>query len=344
MENRTELDQLGEFGLIRRISTNAPPTRTNTVRGIGDDAAVLETGQNEYTLLSTELLLEGIHFDLSYTPLKHLGYKIVTVGVSDILAMNGIPQHLTVSLGLSNRFSVEAIDELYAGIRAACAEYEIDLVGGDTTPARAGLALGVTVVGSVEKDRVAYRNGAQPNDILCLSGDVGGAYLGLQLLEREKQVFLENPDMQPQLAEHEYVVQRQLRPDARLDVVQQLRELGVMPTAMIDVSDGLASDLLHLCAESKVGAKVFEEQLPIHDKTFLAATELSISPITAALNGGEDYELLFTIRQQDYQTLLDGTTDISFIGYLTAEPGQAALVTKAGEQVDIIAQGWEIRA
>ncbi len=340
MENRTELAQLGEFGLIRRLAANAAPAQPTTVRGIGDDAAVLGTEGDQHTLVSTELLLEGVHFDLAYVPLKHLGFKLVTVGISDILAMNGTPRHLTVALGLSNRFSIEAVDELYAGIRIACEEYGVDLVGGDTTTARSGLTLSVTVLGDVPKDRVTYRSGAQTNDILCLSGDVGAAYLGLQLLEREKQVFLANPDMQPQLADFGYVVQRQLRPDARLDVVRQLRELNVVPTSMIDVSDGLASELLHLCAESKVGARILEEQLPIHDKTFLAATELSLSPVTAALNGGEDYELLFTIRQQDYQTLLDQTTDISFIGFITPEPGRAELMTKAGEVVDVTAQGW----
>lgn len=341
MDSRTELSELGEFGLIRRIAASAPPAQAATVCGIGDDAAVLDTGtEGRYTLLSTELFLENVHFDLAYVPLKHLGFKLVAAGVSDILAMNGTPRHLTLSLGLSNRFSLEAVDELYAGVRIACAEYGVDLVGGDTTTARAGLALGITVVGEVETARIAYRSGARPNDILCLSGDVGAAYLGLQLLEREKQVFLSNPDMQPQLEEFGYVVQRQLRPDARPDVVRQLRELGVVPTAMIDVSDGLASEVLHLCAESKVGAKLFEEQLPIHDKTFLAATELNLSPVTAALNGGEDYELLFTIRQEDYQTLLDGTTDISFVGFITADAGRADLITKAGESVKLTAPGF----
>jgi thiamine-monophosphate kinase len=338
--NRTELAQLGEFGLIRRLAASAAPTGATTVRGIGDDAAVLAADGDRYSLLSTELLLEGVHFDLAYVPLKHLGFKLVTVGISDILAMNGTPRHLTVALGLSNRFSVEAVDELYAGIRIACEAYGVDLVGGDTTTARAGLTLGVTALGEVEKSRVTYRSGAQPNDILCLSGDVGAAYLGLQLLEREKQVFLTNPDMQPQLDEFGYVVQRQLRPDARLDLVRQLRALNIVPTSMIDVSDGLASEVLHLCAESKVGARLFEEQLPIHDKTFLAATELNFSPITAALNGGEDYELLFTIRQQDYQILLDNTTDISFIGFITPEAGKAEMLTKAGEAVALTAQGW----
>jgi len=339
MESRTELAQLGEFGLIRRIAMNAAPAAPGTVRGIGDDAAVLDTPGESYTLLSTELLIEGIHFDLAYVPLRHLGYKTVAVGVSDILAMNGTAEHLTLSLGLSNRFSLEALDEFYAGVRTACEQYGLDLVGGDTTTARAGLTLGVTVTGSVEKNRVAYRSGAQPNDILCLSGDVGAAYFGLQLLEREKQVFLANPDMQPQLADFAYVVQRQLRPEARPDVVRQLRELNIVPTAMIDVSDGLAAELLHLSAESKVGVTIFEEQLPIHDKTFLAATELNFSPITAALNGGEDYELLFSIRQQDYQALLDHSTDISFIGFINADAGRAELITKAGEVVPITAPG-----
>jgi thiamine-monophosphate kinase len=337
-DSRTELSQLGEFGLIRRLASQVPFRHPSTRQGIGDDAAVLDVS-TQSLLLSTELLLEGIHFDLSYAPLKHLGYKAVVVAISDILAMNGEPAHLTVGLGLSNRFSLEAVDELYAGIYAACQQYGVELVGGDTTASRAGLVLSISATGYAESERLTYRRGARANDILCVTGDLGAAYLGLQLLEREKQVFLENPADQPQLEGHEYVLQRQLKPEARLDVIRQLRELNVQPTAMIDLSDGLASDLLHLTGESSLGANVYEDQLPVHAKTYLAATELNLSPVTAALNGGEDYELLFTIRQEDYQTLLDQTTDVSFIGYLTNEPGQVNLLTKTGEAVPITAPG-----
>lgn len=342
-DSRTELSQLGEFGLIRRLAAQTAFRHPSTRQGIGDDAAVLDSdnraGGTRSLLLSTELLLEGIHFDLSYAPLKHLGYKIVVAAISDVLAMNGEPAHLTVGMGLSNRFSVEAVDELYAGILAACQTYGVELVGGDTTSSRAGLVLSVSATGYADSDRVTYRRGARANDILCVTGDLGAAYLGLQLLEREKQVFLANPDAQPQLIGHEYVLERQLKPEARLDIVRQLRELKVQPTAMIDLSDGLASDLLHLTGESGLGANVYEEQVPIHAQTYLAATELNFSPVTAALNGGEDYELLFTIRQEDYQTLLDQTTDISFIGYLTNEPGQVQLLSKTGEAVPITAPG-----
>ncbi|MFT4031033.1 MAG: thiamine-phosphate kinase [Siphonobacter sp.] len=338
---RTELNTLGEFGLIRRIAEHANTGLKKSVKGIGDDAAVWATGKDEYQLISTELFIENIHFDLSFAPLKHLGYKVVVAGISDILAMNGIPHQITLGVGLSNRFSVEAVDELYSGVIAACQEYDVELVGGDTTSSRAGLVLSISALGTVAKDRVAYRKGASANDIICVSGDLGGAYLGLQLLEREKRVFLENPESQPILAGNEYVLQRQLKPDARLDIVRQLKELDIIPTSMIDVSDGLASELLHLAAESGLGVRIFEEQLPIHQKTFLAATELKLGPITAALNGGEDYELLFTIRQDDYQKILDHTTDISFIGFMSADPAEALLITKANEAIELTAQGWE---
>jgi thiamine-monophosphate kinase len=337
-DSRTELSQLGEFGLIRRLAGAATFRHPSTRQGIGDDAAVLDAG-TQSVLHSTELFLEGIHFDLSYVPLKHLGYKVVVAGISDILAMNAEPAHLTVGVGLSNRFSVEALDELYAGIRAACDEYGVELAGGDTTASRSGLVISVSVTGLAEPGRITYRRGARANDILCVTGDLGAAYLGLQLLEREKQVFLANPADQPQLSGHEYVLERQLKPEARKDIITQLRELNVTPTAMIDLSDGLASDLLHLAGESGLGANVYEAQVPIHGKTYLAATELNLSPLTAALNGGEDYELLFSIRQEDYQTLLDQTTEISFIGYLTNEPGTVQLLTKAGGTVPITAPG-----
>ncbi|HEV7382732.1 MAG TPA: thiamine-phosphate kinase [Dyadobacter sp.] len=338
MESRTEISSLGEFGLIKKINEGFKTSLPETVRGIGDDAAVIDL-DTKYGLLTTDMLLEGVHFDLTFFPLKHLGYKAIAVNVSDIAAMNGIPKQVTVSVALSNRFSVEAVDELYAGIHAACKDYNVDLVGGDTTSSRSGLLISVTVFGQVKKDLVTYRNTAKANDILCVTGDLGGAYLGLQLLEREKQVFLANPNMQPELEGNDYVIQRQLRPEARMDVVYELAEAGVLPTAMIDLSDGLASDLLHLCAQSQVGAIVYEERLPIDDHTFLAATELNISPITAAMNGGEDYELLFTIPQDAYE-LIKNNPKITVIGYVTDNKDEIVLHTKGDNRVPITAQGW----
>lgn len=336
----TDLNTVGEVGLIERIQRSTPPpTHPETVRGIGDDAAVFDWG-TDYGLLATDTLVEGIHFDLTYVPLKHLGYKAVTFGVSDIAAMNGLPIQVMIGIGLSSRFPVEAVEELYEGIRAACAAYNVDLVGGDTTTSRSGLVLSVTVLGKVPKDLITYRNTAQPNDVLCVTGDLGAAYLGLQLLEREKQVFLADPNMQPNLSEERaYLVQRQLRPDARTDIVHELRDLSVRPTAMIDVSDGLASELLHLCRQSGTGAVIFDENIPIDDQTHLAADEFKISPVTAALNGGEDYELLFTVRPQEFEKLATNAR-ITAIGYLTNNPDQIVLSTKAGQQTPIQAQGW----
>lgn len=342
MNQRTELNTLGEIGLIERLATPFLATeRPETVRGIGDDAAVIDTGGTDYWLVSTDMLLEGVHFDLSYAPLKHLGYKAVSVNVSDIAAMNGLPTQITVSVGLSNRFPVEALEELYAGIRLACNDYKIDLIGGDTTSSRAGLVISVTVMGRVAKDRVTYRNTARPNDVLCVTGDLGAAFLGLQLLEREKQVFLANPNMQPEIPEEKsYLLERQLRPEARTDTVYELQDLGIVPTAMIDLSDGLADGVLHLCNQSKTGAVLFDENLPIDDVTYLTAGELNLSPITCALNGGEDYELLFTVPPQEYEKLKNHAR-ITAIGYLTDNPARVVLATKAGEQTPIKAQGWQ---
>jgi thiamine-monophosphate kinase len=338
METRTEISSLGEFGLIKRINEGTRVARPDTIKGIGDDAAVIDTGE-DYGLLTSDMLLEGVHFDLTFFPLKHLGYKAIAVNVSDIAAMNGVPQQVIVNLGLSNRFSVEAVDELYEGIRVACKDFNVDLVGGDTSSSKSGLMISVSVFGKVKKDNITYRNTAKANDLLCVTGDLGGAYLGLQLLEREKQVFLANPDMQPELEGKDYVIQRQLRPEARMDVIYELAEAGVVPTSMIDVSDGLASDLLHICAQSQVGAVVFEERLPIDEQTFLAASELNIGPVTAALNGGEDYELLFTVSQASYD-LIKNNPKISFIGYITGNKEEIVLHTKADSRVPITAQGW----
>jgi thiamine-monophosphate kinase len=335
---RTELQNLGEFGLINRVSANIELQNPESIKGIGDDAAVIDIGEN-YLLVSTDMLLEGVHFDLSYVPLKHLGYKAVAVNVSDIAAMNGIPKQITLSIGLSNRISVEAVDELYEGIKIACESYKVDLVGGDTTTSRSGLVISITATGFVEKDKISYRNGAKPNDILCVTGDLGAAYLGLQILEREKQVFIANPEMQPQLEEKEYVVQRQLKPEARMDIIHELRELGVVPTSMIDISDGLASEFLHICSQSGVGGHIFEENLPIDELSYLAATELNISPITAALNGGEDYELLFTVSQSDYDKIKK-LADVLPIGYIT-EDKEVELLLKSGTRIPLTAQGWQ---
>lgn len=338
----TTLDTLGELGLIDRIRNATPaPVQPGTIRGLGDDAAVFAFSDSELGLLATSMLLEGIHFDLTYMPLRHLGFKAVAVNVSDIAAMNGLPTQITVSLGLSSRFTVEAVDELYAGIRAACEAYNIDLVGGDTTSSRSGLIISVSVLGNVPKNRITYRNTAQPNDVICVTGDLGAAYMGLQLLEREKQEYLANPDMQPALSEERaYLIGRQLRPDGRTDIIHELRDLDIIPTAMIDIADGLASELLHLCTQSGTGAVIFDDNIPLDDQTYLAAEEFKISPITAALNGGEDYELLFTVKPQEFDKLKNHSR-ITAVGYMTNTPDQIVLATKAGQQTPIRAQGWK---
>ena len=334
---RTELNALGEFGLIDRIKSKFTRQNPETITGIGDDAAVIDLG-NQYMLISTDMLLEGVHFDLAYAPLRHLGYKAVAVNVSDIAAMNGIAKQITVSIGLSNRISVEAVDEIYEGIRVACEDYKVDLVGGDTSASRSGLVLSVTVTGLVDKDKIAYRNGAKANDILCVTGDLGAAYFGLQILEREKQEYLSNPLMQPDLEEKSYLVGKQLKPEARADIIHELAEAGVVPTAMIDISDGLASEIIHISSQSGVGALIFEDKLPIEDITMLTASEFNISPITAALNGGEDYQLLFTVKQADFDKIKN-LSDITPIGYMT-EDKAVELVLNNGSKASIKAQGW----
>jgi thiamine-monophosphate kinase len=337
---RTELETLGEFGLIDRITQHFALQNPESVVGIGDDCAVIETGSTVYQLLSTDLLTEGVHFDLSYYPLRHLGYKAVAVNVSDIAAMNGIPKQITVSIALSNRFSVEAVEELYEGIRFACEDFKVDLVGGDTTSSRSGLMISVTVVGTVAKDKITYRKGAKENEILCVTGDLGGAYMGLQVLEREKQVFLSNPEMQPELEGKDYIIQRQLKPIARTDMVYELAEAGVVPTAMIDISDGLASELLHLCKACALGAVVFEEKIPLDESTFQTALDFNIAPHTCALNGGEDYELLFTVKQADYDKIRLNP-NITAIGYMIPQAEGVKMQSKSGTIVPITAQGWQ---
>jgi len=332
---RTELSEIGEFGLIERLKGFLLPKSSNVIKSIGDDAAVCRIPDHNVQLISTDLLMEGVHFDLSYTPLMHLGYKAVAVNVSDIVAMNGIPSHILVGLALSNRFSVEAIEEIYKGMKLACEKYAVDLVGGDTTSSRSGLGLSVTVVGYNEPDSIVYRNGAQVNDLICVTG----AYMGLQVLEREKQVYLANPEMQPELIGKDYIVQRQLRPEARMDVIKSLKALGIKPTSMIDVSDGLASEVLHICKESGLGAYIYEDKLPIDPMTYETAREFDLDPLTVMLSGGEDYELLFTIAQADYEKIRNHP-DISIIGYMKPVEEGVNVYTKGEHLVPIKAQGW----
>ena len=335
---RSEIASLGEFGLINRIQQHVTIQNSSSLKGIGDDAAVIDAGE-ESVLLSTDMLMEGIHFDLSYVPLQHLGYKAVAVNVSDIAAMNGRPEQIVIGLGLSNRFSVEAIDALYSGIRAACEDYAVDLVGGDTTSSASGLVISISIIGKTKKGNVVYRSGAKNNDIICVTGDLGGAYLGLQVLEREKQVFLTNPEMEPELEKYEYVVGRQLKPKARMDIIHELEELNIIPTSMIDISDGLASELLHISESSNVGVKIFEDKIPIDSSAFETAMEFKLDPFVCALNGGEDYELLFTINLADFEKLKNHP-DIHFIGHIHDNAKQNVMITKQETVVPLSAQGW----
>ncbi len=338
--SRTEISELGEFGLIERLSQHFEAQNPETVKGIGDDAAVIDTHTDDYTLISSDMLIEGVHFDLTFHPLKHLGYKAVVVNLSDIAAMNGIPKQIIVSLGLSNRFSVEAIEEIYAGIKIACENYKVDLIGGDTTSSRSGLVISVTAIGTVEKKRVAYRQKAKEKEILCVTGDLGAAYLGLQALKQEKAEFVANPDMQPQLEGKDYIVQRQLRPEARTDIVHELLDLDLVPTTMIDISDGLASELMHICKQSACGAVVFEDKLPLEKITYETAIGFNLDPTTCALNGGEDYELLFTVSHDDYEKIKYHHS-ISTIGYILPQKEGIVLKTRGGNLHTIQAQGWK---
>lgn len=337
-EKRTELTELGEFGLIDRLSAGITLSNKSSVKGIGDDAAVINNG-DVYTLVSTDLLVEGVHFDLTYTPLKHLGYKSAVVNFSDICAMNGLPQQLTVGLAVSSRFSVEAIEELYAGINLACEKYKVDLVGGDTTSSTSGMFLSLTVIGVVSANKVVYRNTANENDLICVSGDLGSAYAGLLLLEREKAGFIANPVMQPDLEGYDYILERQLKPEARKDIVKLFAENDVLPTSMIDISDGLASDILHICHASGKGCAIYEERIPVDMSTITMCDSVKIDPTTAALNGGEDYELLFTIAPKDYEKIKT-FAEVSIIGHITDNNAGTNLVTRSGQMVPLKAQGW----
>lgn len=339
-ENRekTNIEQLGEFGLIDHISKAVTLTQKASVKGIGDDAAVLDFSGKQ-TLISTDLLLEGIHFDLRYVPLKHLGYKSVQVNLSDIYAMNGIASQITFSIGLSSKFPLEAVEELYEGALLACKNYGVDLVGGDTSASAQGLVISVTSLGYADKEKITYRGGATEGNLICVSGDLGGAYVGLQLLEREKRIFLENPNIQPDLEGKDYIVERQLKPEARKDIVELLASIGVQPTAMIDISDGLASEMLHICKASNCGSKLYEEKIPIDPMTYETAREFGLDPTVCALSGGEDYELLFTVKQADYDKI-QHQPDISIIGHITEASAGCELITKSGNVHPIKAQGW----
>lgn len=337
-KERTNIEELGEFGLISYLTKNIKLNQRSTTKGVGDDAAVLDF-EGKKTLVSTDLLLEGIHFDLAYTPLKHLGYKAIQVNLSDIYAMNATPTQVTVSLGFSSKFPLEAVEELYDGMLLACDKYGIDLIGGDTTSSKQGLVISVTSIGSADEKDVVYRNTAGEGDLICVSGDLGGAYVGLQLLEREKLVFLENPNIQPDLEGKDYIVERQLKPEARKDIIDLLKSVKVKPTAMIDVSDGLASEVLHICKQSNKGCNIYEEKIPIDPMTYDTAREFNLDPTICALSGGEDYELLFTIKQADYDKIKHDV-DISIIGHITEAAAGCNLVSKSGNVHELKAQGW----
>jgi thiamine-monophosphate kinase len=337
-EQRTSLSELGEFGLIKHVTDSIKLIHKSSVKGVGDDAAVLQFDKKQ-VLVTTDLLVEGIHFDLSYMPLKHLGYKAVMVNLSDIYAMNGLATQITVSIAVSNRFPLEAIEELYAGIHLACATYKVDLVGGDTTSSTKGLLISITAIGEANAKDIVYRNGAKPNDLLVVSGDLGAAYLGLQVLEREKQVFQVNPNAQPDLDNYTYLIERQLKPEARKDILKLLKELKVTPTAMIDISDGLSSEIIHICQQSKVGCNLYEDKIPLDPQVISTCEEFNIDSTTVALSGGEDYELLFTIDTADYPKI-KANPNLTVIGHITAPDEGMHLVTRAGQKIALKAQGW----
>jgi thiamine-monophosphate kinase len=338
-QQRTPLSDLGEFGLIDHLTKNFTITQKSTVKGIGDDAAVLNF-ENKKVVMTTDLLVEGIHFDLSYMPLKHLGYKSVIVNLSDVCAMNALPTQITVSIAVSNRFPLEALEELYAGIETAASIYNIDVVGGDTTSSNSGLLISVTAIGVVEGDNEVYRNGAKPNDLIVVSGDIGGAYMGLQILEREKEVFKVNPNNQPDLEPYTYMVERQLKPEARKDIITLLQELDVKPTAMIDISDGLSSEIIHICKQSEVGCDLYEDKIPLDPAVISTCEEFNIDSTTIALNGGEDYELLFTISQEDFPKI-KGNPSLTVVGFIKEKEAGLHLVTRAETRIPIQAQGWK---
>lgn len=335
--SQTEISQLGEFGLIDRLTNDITIHNESTLKGIGDDCAVIKAANN--TLVTTDMLVEGVHFDLTYVPLKHLGYKSAAVNFSDIYAMNGCPKQITVSLAISKRFTVEHIEELYAGIKLACDIYGVDLIGGDTTTSRSGLIISITCIGEADESQIAYRNGAKNTDLICVSGDLGAAYMGLQLLEREKIASGNDRNFTPDFQGKEYLIERQLKPEARKDIVEKLRKENITPTSMIDISDGLSSELMHICKQSKVGCRIYEDRIPIDYQTAIMAEELNMNLVTAALNGGEDYELLFTVPLHFHDEIekIDG---IKIIGYITEESLGCAMATRDGGEMTLKAQGW----
>jgi thiamine-monophosphate kinase len=334
----TPVSSLGEFGLIEHLTRNFNSINLSTIKAVGDDAAVLDYDKKQ-VVVTTDLLVEGIHFDMMYTPLKHLGYKSVVVNLSDIYAMNARPKQITVSLALSSRYTVEALEELYAGIHLACKNYGVDLVGGDTTSLPKGMVISVTAIGEADAADLVYRSGAKPGDLICVTGDLGAAYLGLQLLEREKQIYLEHPDMNPELENADYLIGRQLKPEARKDVIAFFKEMNLKPTAMLDLSDGLSSDILHICKQSQVGCRLNEAQIPVSEDAYNMALQFNLDPVTCALNGGEDYELLFTVNPED-ETKIAGEQTFSIIGEITAKENGCVLVTRSNNRHALKAQGW----
>jgi thiamine-monophosphate kinase len=337
-QSRTSLSDIGEFKLIDHLTKNIKIHHKGTIKGVGDDCAIIEN-KNKQTLITTDLLIEGVHFDLSYMPLKHLGYKAVMVNLSDVYAMNGSVKQITVSIAVSNRFPLEALEELYAGIHLACNSYKVDLIGGDTTSSNKGLLISITAIGDADKNDVVCRSGAKPNDLLVVTGDLGAAYLGLQVLEREKQVFQANPNAQPELENYTYLVERQLKPEARKDIVKLLKDLEVKPTSMIDISDGLSSEILHICTQSKVGCNVYEDKIPLDQQVISTCEEFNMDSTTVALSGGEDYELLFTVSQNDFPKI-KGNPNFTVIGHITEKKEGKHLITRGKQKIKIIAQGW----
>ena len=335
---RTEISTLGEFGLIERITKDIKPSNKESINGIGDDAAILQFSGDEETLVTTDLLMEGVHFDLTYFPLRHLGYKAVIANISDIYAMNGTPKQITVSLALSRKFCIEDVEELYAGIRLACQQYGVDIIGGDTTSSLTGLAISITAIGTAPKGTAVKRSEAKETDLICVTGNLGAAYMGLQLLEREK-IATAGQDLQPDFQGKEYILERQLKPEARKEVVEKLHEEGITPTAMIDISDGLSSELMHICKQSSVGCRIYEERIPIDYQTAIMAEELNMNVITCALNGGEDFELLFTVPIADHEKVA-AMKDVRVIGHIVSENMGLALITRDGVEMELKAQGW----
>ncbi len=335
----THISSLGEFGLIEKLTKSFENINESTVKGVGDDAAIIDNGGKK-TIVSTDLLVEGIHFDLVYTPLKHLGYKSVVVNLSDIYAMNAQPKQITVSLAISSKFTVEALEELYEGIKLACKNYKVDLVGGDTTSSLSGLIISVTAIGEANIEDIVYRNGAKEGDLVCVTGDLGGAYLGLQILEREKAVYLEHPDVQPEFDNADYLIGRQLKPEARKDVIQYFKDMSIKPTSMMDLSDGLSSDIFHICKQSNVGCELNEPAIPVNEITYNMALKFNLDPVTCALNGGEDYELLFTIEPED-ETKLSEDENFSIVGQITKKENGCVLITRSGNRHQLKAQGWK---